>query len=64
MDLIGMWKIAITSLSYVFICVHALDEFLPQRLPELFESLRDIVLESPTARIFLTGRPHIRGDIK
>ena len=63
-DLIRMLKIAITSLPYVFIYAHALNEFLQQRLPEPFESLRDIVLECPTGRIFLRGRPHITEDIQ
>ena len=62
-DLMGMLKIAIASLPQVFICLDALDECLPRRLPELFESLRDIVQESPRTRIFLTGRPHVREDV-
>ena len=62
-DLMGMLKIAIASLPQVFICLDALDECLPRYLPELLESLRDIVQESPRTRIFLTGRPHIREDV-
>ena len=62
-DLIGMLKIAIASLPQVFICLDALDEFLPKFLPELLESLRDITQGSPRARIFLTGRPHVREDV-
>ena len=62
-DLMGMLKIAIASLPQVFICLDALDECLPKYLPELLESLRDIVQESPGTRIFLTGRPHIREDV-
>ena len=63
-DLMRMLRTAIASLPQVFICVDALDEFLPKCLPELLESLRDIVRGSPSARIFLTGRPHIREDIQ
>jgi len=48
----------------LFICVDALDEYLPMHLPELLESLRDIVQESPTPRIFLTGRFDIKEDIQ
>ena len=62
-DLMAMLGIAITSLHQVFICIDALDECLPKHLPELLKSLRDIVRESPTTRIFLTGRPHVREDI-
>ena len=63
-DLMGMLKITIASLHRVFICVDALDEFLPKNLPELLGSLRDIVQESPNTRIFLTGRPHVTEDVQ
>ena len=63
-DLVRMLKIAIVSLSQVFICIDALDECLPKDLPVLLESLRDIVRESPTTRIFLTGRPHVKETIQ
>ena len=63
-DLMRMLKITIASLPQVFICLDALDEFLPKSLPELLGSLRDIVLESPKARLFFTGRPHATGDIQ
>ena len=63
-DMIGMLRTVIASLSRVFICIDALDEYLPKCLPELFESLRDISRESPTARIFLTGRPHVGDDVR
>ena len=63
-DLMGMLKIAIASLSQVFICIDALDECLPRHLPGLLESLKDIVRESPKTRIFLTGRPHVAGALR
>ena len=63
-DLMKMLRIAIALLPRVFICLDALDECLPKYLPELLESLRDIVRESPRTRIFLTGRPHVGGDIQ
>ena len=63
-DLVRMLRIAIASLSQVFICIDALDECLPKNLPELFESLRDIVQESPTTRIFFTGRSHIKETVQ
>ena len=62
-DLMEMLKIAIASLPQIFICLDALDECLPRYLPDLLESLRDIVRESPRTRIFLTGRPHVREDV-
>jgi len=63
-DLMGMLKTAIASLPQVFICVDALDECQPKYLPELLESLRDVIRECPRTRIFLTGRPHIKEDIQ
>ena len=63
-DLMGMLRTAIASLSRVFICIDALDECLPKCLLELLVSLRDIVRDSTSTRIFLTGRPHIWGDIQ
>ena len=63
-DLMRMLKITIASLPQVFICLDALDEFLPKSLPKLLVSLRDIVRESPKARLFFTGRPHVTGDIR
>ena len=63
-DLMRMLKVIIASLPQVFMCIDALDECLPRNLLELLESLRDIVLGSPTTRIFLTGRPHVLGAIQ
>jgi len=62
-DLMRMLGTVIASLPHVFICIDALDECLPRHLPELLESLRDIVRRSPKTRIFLTGRPHITGSV-
>lgn len=58
-DIVQMLKQAIARLPRVFICIDALDECLPKHLLELLESLRDILQESPRARIFLTGRPPV-----
>ena len=63
-DQMDMLKSAIASLPQVIICINALDECLPKCLLELLMSLRDIVRESPTTGIFLTGRPHIREDVQ
>ena len=63
-DLMRMLTMAISSLPQVFICIDALDECLPKNLPELLESLRYIIRESPTTRIFLTGRPHVKETIQ
>ena len=63
-DQMRMLRTTIASLPQVFICVDALDEFLPKCLAELLESLRDIIRDSPGTRIFLTGRPHVWGDVQ
>ena len=63
-DLMRMLKVIIASLPQVFIRLDALDECLPKHLPELLGLLRDMVRESPKLRIFLTGRPHVTGDIQ
>ena len=62
--LVEILKTAIASLPEVFICIDGLDECLPKSRRELLESLQKIVRASPNARVFLTGRPHIRDEIK
>ena len=47
----------------VFICVDALDEFVQEYRPRFLGSLRQIVDESPNARLFLTARPHIQPEL-
>ena len=63
-DLVGMLRVTISSLPQVFICIDALDECPPKHLPGLLGSLRDILQELPGMRIFLTGRPHVKEDIR
>ena len=58
-DLMQILRVTIPSLPQVFICIDALDEYLPEDLPELLESLKNIVRWSPRTRIFLTGRPYV-----
>lgn len=62
-DIVQMLEQAIARLPRVFICIDALDECLPKHLLELLESLRDILQESPRARIFLTGRPQVETQL-
>jgi len=54
----------VTSLKPTFICVDALDECVERHRPEVLDSLRQILGESPNTRIFLTGRRHIRGELE
>jgi len=62
-ELVKMLKTAIASRPGVFICIDALDECLPKNRLQLLESLQEIIRASPTTRVFLTGRPHVRDEI-
>ena len=53
----------ISSSQCTFICIDALDECPPAHRAKLLGSLNHLLLRSPGARIFLTGRPHIRDEI-
>jgi len=44
--------------------IDALDECIPVQRFRLFDSLKKIVDKSPDARIFVTGRPHIRAELE
>ena len=53
----------ISSSLSTFICIDALDECPARHRVKLLGSLNQILQNSPGARILLTGRPHIRGEI-
>jgi len=57
-------RAALTSTRRTFICIDALDECSDKHLPQLLTSLRTISQESPGVRIFVTGRPHMRGAVE
>ena len=54
----------ITSSRPTFMVIDALDECTAVQRYRLFDSLKDILEKSPSARIFVTGRPHIRVEIE
>lgn len=54
----------ISSSRHTFICIDALDECVPEYRVKLLSSLRDIIQMSTGTRVFLTGRPHIRGEME
>ena len=54
---------SLQSLRRGFICIDALDEFPTKHRPELWESLQHTVRECSNIRLFITGRPHIRGEV-
>ena len=54
----------ISSSQPTFICIDALDECPARERVKLLDSLSQILKKSPGARIFLTGRQHIRGEVE
>ena len=55
---------SVASLIRGFICIDALDEFPTKQRPELWDSLQHIIRECPNIRLFITGRPHIREEVR
>jgi len=55
---------ALASVKRTFICIDALDEFPEKHLSQLLTSLHTISQASPGVRLFITGRPHIRGAVE
>ena len=47
-----------------FICIDALDECVPGNRVKLLDSLNQVIRESPSTRIFVTGRPQIRPEVE
>ena len=62
-DIVKMLQ-AITSSLRTFICIDALDECVAVHRSRFLSSLKQILEKSPRTRIFVTGRPHIRAEIK
>ena len=54
----------ISSSQPTFICIDALDECPARQRVKLLDSLTQILQQSPGARIFLTGRQHIRAEVE
>ena len=54
----------ISSSRPTFICIDALDECMPEYRAKLLNSLNQILHKSPSARIFLAGRLHIRDEVE
>jgi len=54
----------ISSSRRTYICIDALDECPARQRAKLLDSLNQIAQKSLGARIFLTGRPHVQGEIE
>ena len=62
-EMLDLFVKTIRSLERVYICVDAMDELLPQHRSEFLRALKKIIKEAPNTRLFLTGRPHICGEL-
>ena len=62
-EMVKLFVNTVCPLDRVYICVDAMDELLPQHRSEFFYALREIIQEAPNTRLFLTGRPYIRGEL-
>jgi len=62
-EMLGLFVSIVGSLERVYICVDAMDELVPEHRSEFLRALRQITQEAPNTRLFLTGRPHIRGEL-
>ena len=62
-DIVEMLQL-LTSSQRTFMVIDALDECTAVQRFRLFDSLKEILGKSPGARVFVTGRPHIRAEIE
>ena len=62
-EMLDLFVKTISSLERVYICVDAMDELLPQHRSEFLRALKQIIQEASNARLFVTGRPHIRVEL-
>ena len=71
---LGGWKLqlpeivkilgSLSSLQNTFICLDAVDECAAPDRAKILLSLKEITETSPTIRVFLTGRPHVGGEVR
>ena len=61
-DMLKLFVDTVSSIELLYICFDAVDELLPGNRSELLRALRQIINDAPNIRLFLTGRPHIRGE--
>ena len=62
-DVVKMLQL-VTSSQRTFMCIDAFDECTALQRFRLLDSLKEILDKSPGARIFVTGRPHIRSEVE
>jgi len=54
---------SLSSSQRTFFCLDAVDECAAPDRAKILLSLRDIIEASSTSRVFLTGRPHVDGEV-
>jgi len=62
-DMLKLFVKTVWPIELVYICFDAVDELLPENRSDLLRALRQIIRDAPNIRLFLTGRPHIRGEL-
>ena len=62
-DIVKMLQ-TITSSLPTFVCIDALDECAAVNRVKLLKSLQQILETSPRTRIFIIGRPYVRGEVE
>ena len=62
-DIVKMLQIT-SSRKRTFVCMDGLDECVPGNRAKLLDSLSKILQESPGTRVFVTGRPQIRPELR
>ena len=62
-EILTMFQIIAAGVRTI-ICVDALDECVPKHRVVVLDSLGQILRGSPNTRLFMTGRPHVRSEIK
>ena len=62
-EMLKLFIKVIASIEVAYLCVDAVDEVLRQYRPEFLRAFRQILQDAPNVRLFLTGRPYIRGEL-
>ena len=62
-EMLDLFVETIGPFERVYICVDAMDELLPQHRSEFLRALQQTIQEASNTRLFVTGRPHIPGEL-
>jgi len=63
-DMVKLFVKTISSIELAYICIDAVDELLSRDRSEFLHAVGQILREAPNTRLFITGRPHISGEIE